>query len=65
MILGLVLGVICESNLRRAYIIVTGDTLFQSTVNLLTRPVTGFIILVCVVVLVSPVVKPLLGKKKA
>jgi putative tricarboxylic transport membrane protein len=65
MILGLVLGVICESNLRRAYIIVTGDTLFQATVNLLMRPVTGFIMLVCVVVLVSPVVKPLLGKKKA
>jgi putative tricarboxylic transport membrane protein len=65
MILGLVLGVICESNLRRAYIIVSGDTLFQATVNLLMRPVTGFIMLVCVVVLISPIVQPLLKKKKA
>ena len=40
MILGLVLGVICESNLRRAYTIVAGDTLMEATINILTRPVT-------------------------
>jgi putative tricarboxylic transport membrane protein len=65
MILGLVLGIICEANLRRAYIMITGDTFFQATVNLLKRPVTGIIILVCVAVLISPVIKPLLAKKKA
>ena len=64
MILGLVLGVICESNLRRAYTIVMGDTLWQATVNLLKRPVTGIVMLVCLVVLVSPAIKPLLAKKK-
>jgi putative tricarboxylic transport membrane protein len=65
MILGLVLGTICEANLRRAYTIISGDTLFQATVNLLRRPVTGVIILVCIVVLLSPMIKPLLKKKAA
>lgn len=62
MILGLVLGVICESNLRRAYTIVAGDTLMEATINILTRPVTGIIILICILVLLSPVYKPLLKK---
>ena len=62
MILGLVLGVICESNLRRAYTIVAGDTLMEATINILTRPVTGIIILICILVLLSPVDKPLLKK---
>ena len=57
MILGLVLGVICESNLRRAYTIVAGDTLMEATINILTRPVTGIIILICILVLLSPVYK--------
>jgi putative tricarboxylic transport membrane protein len=65
MILGLVLGVICESNLRRAYTIISGDTFAAATFNLLTRPVTGLVMLVCIAVLVAPVVKPLLAKKKA
>lgn len=65
MILGLVLGVICESNLRRAYTIAAGDNLWQETVNIMTRPVTGIVLLVCLVVLLSPVVKPLLKKEKA
>ena len=59
---GLVLGVICESNLRRAYTIVAGDTLMEATINILTRPVTGIIILICILVLLSPVYKPLLKK---
>ena len=65
MILGLVLGVICESNLRRAYTIADGDTLLAATFNILARPITGIIILVCVVALLSPVVKSYLNKKKA
>ena len=64
MILGLVLGVICESNLRRAYTIADGATLMEATINIVTRPVTGIILLICLVVLLSPVVKPLLQKKK-
>ncbi len=64
MILGLVLGVICESNLRRAYTIASGDTLWEETLQMLARPVTGIVMLVCVIVLVSPVVKPLLAKRK-
>lgn len=64
MILGLVLGVICESNLRRAYTIAAGDTLWQETINIITRPVTGIILLICLVVLLNPVIKPLLNRKK-
>jgi len=64
MILGLVLGVICESNLRRAYTIADGATLWQATVNIISRPVTGIILLICLAVLLSPVFKPLLAKNK-
>ncbi len=64
LILGLVLGVICESNLRRAYTIADGDTLMQVTLNILSRPVTGVIMIVCLIVLLNPVLKPLLGKLK-
>ena len=53
MILGLVLGVICESNLRRAYTIASGTTLWQETVNIVSRPVTGIILVICLVVLLS------------
>lgn len=64
MILGLVLGVICESNLRRAYTIAAGNTLWQETVNIVARPMTGIILVICLVVLLNPVVKPMLKKKK-
>ena len=63
MILGLVLGTICESNLRRAVTIVQGDTLLEAFINLLKRPVTGIIMAVCIVVLLWPVVKPMVAKK--
>ncbi len=65
MILGLVLGVICESNLRRAYTIAAGNSLWEETVNIVSRPVTGLILIICLVVLLSPVVKPLIRKKKS
>lgn len=65
MILGLVLGVICESNLRRAYTIAAGNSLWEETVNIVSRPVTGIILVICLVVLLSPVVKPLIRKRKA
>lgn len=65
MILGLVLGTICESNLRRAFTIASGDTLLQEAGQMMLRPVTGIIMLICVAVLLSPVVKPWLQKRKA
>ena len=65
MILGLVLGTICESNLRRAFTIASGDTLLQEAGQMMLRPVTGIIMIICVVVLLSPVVKPWLQKRKA
>ena len=64
MILGLVLGVICESNLRRAYTIADGDTLMAATINILSRPITGIIVLICILVLLSPVYMPLFKKHK-
>ncbi len=64
MILGLVLGIICESNLRRAYTIADGATLMEATVNIVTRPMTGIILLICLVVLLNPVIKQFLDKKK-
>lgn len=63
MILGLVLGNICESNLRRAVTIIQGDTLLEAFINLMKRPVTGIIMVVCLVVLIWPVVKPMIAKK--
>lgn len=65
LILGLVLGVICESNLRRAYTIADGDTLLAATMNILSRPVTGVIMIICVIALLWPVLKPIIAKKKS
>jgi putative tricarboxylic transport membrane protein len=65
LILGLVLGVICESNLRRASIMAPGDTLFATLGAIVTRPITGVLLLVCIVVLLGPVIKPLLKRKPA
>jgi putative tricarboxylic transport membrane protein len=65
LILGLVLGVICESNLRRASIMAPGDTLLATLGSIVTRPITGVILLICLAVLVGPVVKPLIKKQKA
>ena len=65
LILGLVLGVICESNLRRAYTIADGDTLLAATMNILSRPVTGVIMVICLVALLWPVLKPFFSKKKS
>ncbi len=64
MILGLVLGIICESNLRRAYTIADGATLMEATANIVTRPMTGILLLICLVVLLHPVIKQLIEKKK-
>ena len=72
MILGLVLGKICESNLRRAYIIAPGEGLWDTTWNVFSAPLkaapiplTAILIIFCFAVLVGPAVKPLLFKKHA
>lgn len=64
LILGLVLGTLCESNLRRAVTIANGDTLMGEFIYLLKRPITGIIMPVCVIMLLLPVIKPLFSKKK-
>ncbi|GHT83805.1 hypothetical protein FACS1894137_05910 [Spirochaetia bacterium] len=70
MILGLVLGTICEANLRRAYIIADGETLLATTWNVLKAPLkiapiplTAILMIVCVVVLVTPGIRTLLRKR--
>lgn len=63
MILGLVLGVICESNLRRAYTIASGDTLMAATFDILHRPITLVIMIFCMIVLLSPAFKHIFKNK--
>jgi putative tricarboxylic transport membrane protein len=69
LILGLVLGRICESNLRRAYIIAPGEGLWDTTWNVFSAPLkvapiplTAILILICVAVLVGPALKPVIAK---
>ena len=61
LVLGLVLGIMCEENLRRAYQIGAGswgEAIF-------TKPIAMVLLLVCAAMLVFPIIKPLLNKKKA
>ncbi|MDD3368287.1 MAG: tripartite tricarboxylate transporter permease [Lachnospiraceae bacterium] len=60
LVLGLVLGQMCESNLRRAYTLTNGNM-----VKVFTNPITAVIMTACVIMLVYPLIKGLLGKKKA
>jgi putative tricarboxylic transport membrane protein len=69
MVLGLVLGRICESNLRRAYIIAPGTNFWDTTWNILKAPLkiapvplTAILIISCFAVLLWPVLKPLIGR---
>ncbi|MCL2472961.1 MAG: tripartite tricarboxylate transporter permease, partial [Treponema sp.] len=69
MILGLVLGKIVESNLRRAYIIAPGTDLWDTTWNVFKAPLkiapiplTAILIIACFLILLSPVLKPLVAK---
>jgi putative tricarboxylic transport membrane protein len=72
MILGLVLGKICESNLRRAYIVAQGDTLGRVTWNVFSAPLkiapiplTAILIILCFIILVSPLARKIWNKQKA
>ncbi|MGF6906424.1 tripartite tricarboxylate transporter permease [Fusobacterium sp. PH5-44] len=58
LVLGLVLGEMCESNFRRAYTLTNG-----SLTSIFTKPITAVIMTACVLMLVYPMIKPLLKKK--
>ncbi|SEA55260.1 putative tricarboxylic transport membrane protein [Oribacterium sp. KHPX15] len=60
LVLGLVLGQMCESNFRRAYTLTNG-----SIIAIFSKPITFVIVTACVIMLVYPFVKPLISKKKA
>ncbi len=64
LILGLVLGNLCETNLRRAITIANGETMLHKVMSLLSRPVTGIIMLACLVMLLYPVIKDIAEKRK-
>lgn len=59
LILGLVLGNMCESNLRRAVKMTNGDVLAA-----FTSPITTPILLVCVVMFVYPIIKAVIQSRK-
>ena len=59
-VLGLVLGSMCEANFSRAYL--------MSKANLAAmfcRPIAGTIMIACIILLVTPIVMPLIKKRKA
>lgn len=58
LVLGLVLGSMCESNFRRAYTLTNGN-LYQ----IFTKPITAVIMISCACMLIYPFVKPLIKKK--
>lgn len=60
LVLGLVLGQMCESNLRRAVTVANGNFM-----EVFTKPITAVVMTACIIMLVFPVIKPLLKKKKA
>jgi putative tricarboxylic transport membrane protein len=59
LVLGLVLGSMCESNLRRAYTLTNG-----SWSMVFTKPITAIIMISCIIMLVYPLIKPLIKKNK-
>lgn len=60
LILGLVLGVICEGNFSRAYTISRANL-----VNMFARPVAGTLMVISLVLLVWPILSSLFRKKEA
>lgn len=59
LVLGLVLGSMCESNFRRAYTLTNG-----SMVQIFSKPITAVIMIACIGMLIYPFIKPLLKSKK-
>ena len=60
LILGLVLGVICEGNFSRAYTISRADLM-----NMFARPIAGTLMVVSLVLLVWPILSQIFRKKEA
>lgn len=60
LVLGLVLGEMCESNLRRAITVANGNA-FQA----FSSPIAAVVMIACIVMLLAPAIKPLFGKKNA
>ncbi|KSV58096.1 tripartite tricarboxylate transporter permease [Acetivibrio ethanolgignens] len=58
LVLGLVLGEMCESNFRRAYTLTNG-----SITAIFAKPITAVLMTACVIMLVYPIVKPFIVKK--
>ena len=58
MILGLVLGPMCEGNFSRGYLVARGDI-----ISMFSSPIAAVLMVVCILALVSPVVMPLIKKK--
>ncbi|MCL2568153.1 MAG: tripartite tricarboxylate transporter permease [Oscillospiraceae bacterium] len=58
-ILGLVLGDMIEANFSRAITLARGDML-----SIFMRPITGVILLASLILLLMPIIKPLLDKRK-
>lgn len=58
-ILGILLGKLAESNLRRALLISDGSYLI-----FVTKPISLFLISITVIVLITPVIKAILNKRK-
>lgn len=59
LILGLVLGTMCEANLRRAIMLENGNL-----AAVFGKPITAVLMIACIAMLVFPVIKPLFTKKK-
>lgn len=59
LVLGLVLGQMSESNFRRAYTLTNG-----SLATIFTKPITAVLMTACVIMLVYPLIKSALEKKK-
>lgn len=59
LVLGLVLGQICESNLRRAYTLENG-----SMIEVFSKPISAVIMLVSIILLLYPMIAPIIKKKK-
>lgn len=59
LVLGLVLGQMSESNFRRAYTLTNGNL-----ATIFTKPITAVLMTACVIMLVYPLVKSVISKKK-
>ena len=59
MVLGLVLGSMCEANFSRAYTMCRG-----SFATMFFRPIAGPIMIFCIIMLVTPILMPAIRKRK-